>query len=137
MECFKKKVRQELYSLTDKFSAKSISGDETKDALSKKFGCDFVLSDWNEEDQEGMVYGSPKQISIPHFSNSDGKVFLVYKKKIFDKAELSLALRILNFYKVHASDEQHLKLVAISNYIPPNTRPFAEQLGVELICVRN
>lgn len=108
-------------------------------ALSKKFGNEnfnLTLTSWNEEDQEGIVYGSPKEISILRFSNSDGHTYLVYKKKIFDKAELALSIRILNFYKSIVQSEQ-TKLVAVSNYISPNARPFAEQFEVELICVGN
>eukprot|EP00339_Tiarina_fusa_P025431 CAMPEP_0117002376 /NCGR_PEP_ID=MMETSP0472-20121206/4073_1 /TAXON_ID=693140 ORGANISM="Tiarina fusus, Strain LIS" /NCGR_SAMPLE_ID=MMETSP0472 /ASSEMBLY_ACC=CAM_ASM_000603 /LENGTH=1327 /DNA_ID=CAMNT_0004702717 /DNA_START=12 /DNA_END=3995 /DNA_ORIENTATION=- len=135
-EEFKQKMRQELQTAHEKFARGPLPEQDSEAELSKKFGADLdTLEDWILEDQEGTVYGWPEQIVVPTLSTSDGQTYLVYQKKIFDKAELALALRVLAFYQQYSGCESTPRIIAVSHFIAPNTRRFAEQSGVELLCV--
>ena len=136
VEAFKQQMRQQLESVNEKFSRGPFPEHEAESELAKKFGADLdSLEDWVLEDQEGTVYGWPEQIAIPTLSTAEGETYLIYQKKVFDKAELALALRILAFYQQYSGCESAPRVVAVSHYIAPNTRTFAEQHNIELICI--
>lgn len=137
IEGFKRKMRQDLQSVHERFNRGPFPEQDAEGELTKKFGADLdSMEDWIIEDQEGSVYGWPEQISIPHLS-SDGQTYLVFHRKVFDKSELALALRILAFYEQYSGCDSSPKVLAVSHYIAPNARPLAETYGIEFICVAN
>ena len=135
MESYKQQMRQELQLVHEKFGG-DFTEEVGEEQLSEKFGADLdAMEDWVLEDQEGIVYGWPEQISVATLTTGSGDTYLIHQRKIFDKAELALLLRIQAFYEQYSGCESTPKLVALSSYVAPNVHAFAEQSGVELISV--
>jgi len=136
MESYKQQMRQELQLVHEQFGG-DFTEEVGEEQLSEKFGSDLdTMEDWVLEDQEGIVYGWPEQISVATLTTGSGDTYLIHQRKIFDKAELALLLRIQAFYEQYSGCESTPKLIALSSYVAPNVQSFAAQSGVELISVR-
>jgi len=136
IESHKKQLRDDLQAVHQKFSRDSFPDHLAEEPLNQRFGADVdSLEDWTFTDQDGSVFGWPEQVTIPTILTSDGETYLVYQKKIFDTTELSVALRIQAFYAQCSGCETLPRVVALSNFIAPNTRLTAQEHNVELICV--
>ena len=128
-------MRQEVQAVHERFGG-AFTEEVGEEQLNEKFGADLdSLEDWVLEDQEGIVYGWPEQIRIGTLTTTEGETWLVQQRKVFDKAELAVFLRVRTFYEEYSGCEASPRLLALSSYIAPNTRAFAMERNVELLTV--